>query len=94
MSEKIKPKLRDECKANGETLDDIHSLFGITLEDEVKEIDLDYIDGEDFVRFSTHVAYSDQYVYVSARDAGLTVRYTFVSAPREAADMVARARDR
>ena len=92
MTQRIKPKLREECKSNGETLDDIHSLFGITMEDEVKEIDLDYIDGESFHRFSTHVAYSSQYVYISARNGGLSVRYTFVSAPREAVDLVARTR--
>lgn len=92
MTQKIKPKLRDECESNGETLDDIHSLFGVTMDDEVKEIDLAYLDGEDFVRFSTHVAYSDQYVYISARDGGLTVRHTFVSAPADAVVMVARSR--
>jgi len=92
MTQRIKPKLREECKSNGETLDDIHSLFGVTLEDEVKEISLDYIDGESFSRFSKHVAYSDQYVYISARDGGLTVRHTFVSAPYDAVVMVARSR--
>jgi len=90
MTQKIKPELRQECAANGESLDDIHSLFGVTLGDETMQIDLDYIDGEEFVRFSKHVAYSDQCVYISARKGGLDARQTFESAPREAAVMVAR----
>jgi len=92
MTRKIKPELQAECESNGESIDDIHSLFGVTMDDETVEIDLSYLDGEEFVRFSKHVAYSDQYVYVSAREGGLHVTYTFESAPSSAVVMVARSR--
>lgn len=89
MMNKVKPELQEECESNDESLDDIHSLFGITIDGGVREIDLDYLDGEDFIRFSRHVAYSDHRVYISARDGGLEVSYTFVSALREAVDLTA-----
>lgn len=88
--QKIKTELAAACESNGESLDDINSLFGVTMDGCVADIDLSYIDGEEFTRFSKHVAYSDDFVYISARNGGLDVSYTFASAPKESADLVER----